>query len=204
MNNDRPTFPEVLLLAAIAFITGAMVAAVVLSATLSARIMGYTVNVEYTTAGSGTGAALAMWYLMLTRYVFPRLKQPERKPALPAVTRIEQVSPDRKQLQYEDCPATLDQLRTIATRTYYGSAISNAAMEDVFADRAAYTAWRDWMIARGYCQWRGSTPQSGLITTHAGDEWLSRWYQPPSPTAQVYRQEDDTGRHTHARMEDIT
>ena len=126
--------------------------------------------------------------------------KPQR--VLPApVVRIEQVSPDRKQLQYEDCPATEGQLREIATRTYYGASISNA-LENVFDGRPAYTAWRDWMISRGYCRWRGSTPQAGVETTSAGDEWLSRFYQPPALLAYAYRKDDGVGvAHAHTQEE---
>ena len=131
------------------------------------------------------------------------LEEADKPPrVLPApVVRIEQVSPDRKQLQYEDCPATEGQLTEVATRSYYGSAISNG-MEDIFDGRPGYTVWRDWMISRGYCRWRGSTPQAGVETTGAGDEWLSRFYQPPALLAYAYRKDDGVGvAHAHTQEE---
>lgn len=193
MPDTRPTFAEVLLHAAISIITGVIVAAVALSVTSSVFLAGYGIDYKSYTFGAGTTAALVTWYYLLANYVFPRLRVDKPKPQQPAVTRIEHVSPDKKQLRYEDCPASIDQLREIAIRVYFGGGVSNAEHEDTFGGRPGYTTWRNWMVDHGYLRWRGSTPQGGVEITDAGADWLSQWYTPPSPAAYVYRNETDLG-----------
>lgn len=113
-----------------------------------------------------------------------------RKPSTPQLVKIEHRENNGRTLRYEDCPASLDQLRTIATRLYYGGAFSHAEMEDVFDDRAAYVAFRGWMIQRGYAAWRSPTnPQSGVMVTETGNSFFGKFYSPPSPTAIVYAQD---------------
>ena len=119
------------------------------------------------------------------------------KPKVAPMLRIEQVAPDKRQLRYEDAPATEDQIRTVATRLYYGARMTHDTMQDVFGDRPAYSAFRDWLVERGYCAWRSPTnPQSGVVVTGAGDEFFGRLYAPPSPTAIVYAQ-DTVSTPTH-------
>jgi hypothetical protein len=195
--DDNTTRADLAVYSITALITGAVwaVAAFFIALGISYAYPGVTPWIPAVTIGSA--ALLITWSYFLSVHIIPNLKQPERKPAQPAVTRIEHVSADKKQLKYEDCPATMDQIYTVAVRVIAVDAgISNGEQEDVFADRQAYSAFRNWLIKRGYCKWRGSTPQAGVEITEAGYEWFSRWYAPPFPTTQVYRVEDVSERHT--------
>jgi hypothetical protein len=204
MPDTRPTFAEVLLHAAISIITGVIVALVVLSVTSSVFLAGYGIDYKSYTFGAGTTAALVTWYYLLANYVFPRLRVDKPKPQQPAVTRIEHVSPDKKQLRYEDCPATMEQLEAVAVKVFDYGGITSAAGEQIFGGRIPYENFRDWMmtpIQREYFQWVNTlNHKQGVEVTEAGYEWLADYYPPP-PEAVAYRIEDDLG-VTHTRTEE--
>jgi hypothetical protein len=144
----------------------------------------------------GSAALLVTWSYFLSVHIIPNLKQPERKPAQPAVTRIEHVSLDYKHQQREDCPATMEQLEAVAVKVFDYGGITSAAGEQIFGGRIPYENFRDWMmtpIRREYFQWVNTfNHKQGVEVTKAGYEWLADYYPPP-PEAVAYRIEDDLG-----------
>lgn len=139
-------------------------------------------------------ASVSLMYGMYKWWEIEAANLPPR--VLPApVIRIEKVDKTQRNATQTKlppgCPASYEQMRTIAIRVIAGGAgVTYRDHQDIFAPQSAYKKLYDWFLVNGYSEDNGS----GAVVTDAGMEFFGDFYQLPnltSPTERVYAQDVD-------------
>ena len=127
-----------------------------------------------------------------------RMEEADKPPrVLPApVVRIERHESPMRNASHtvpSSCPASYDQLYTIAVRVIAGGhGVTYRDQQDLFHPQGSYKKLYNWLLNEGYSTDDGS----GAKLTDEGVRFFETFYQMPSlpsPVAVAYRQDDGAG-----------
>ena len=117
---------------------------------------------------------------------------PPRVLPAPTLTIVHRENEGRTLRLPPDCPASWDQVYTIAVRVIAGGAgVTYRDHQDLFTPQSAYKKFYNWLMKEGYSVDNGD----GAEITDAGIGFFSTFYQLPqltSPAEAVYAYETDS------------